>query len=298
MSNDERRQPEGIDSVPPTTYDRRYFHSSCEGYQDFRASGGRKLGARFRKALKLAQARPGERVLDVGCGRGELVLQSALRGAYAVGVDYAADAVTMTAEALSVSPFEVRKRAAVLRMNARHLAFPDASFDLAFMSDIVEHLHPPELREVLSETARVLRPDGRLIVHTCPNRLLYDYTYKVYVRHIHRWFRRLAELTRYRSFTIGPMLATGPEHPRTPTERQVHVNEQTPRSLRTALEGAGLRVTKTLYWEMPKQLPYVSRLLTAELMVLDSFRYLRPTSFAWPLNRLFANHIWMIARKP
>jgi hypothetical protein len=32
-------------------------------------------------------------------------------------------------------------------------------------------------------------------------------------------------------------------------------------------------------------------------MILDALRYLRPLSYAWPLNRVFTNHIWMVARR-
>jgi ubiquinone/menaquinone biosynthesis C-methylase UbiE len=286
------------ESVSPDVYDSRYFFASCEGYNEFRESGGRKLGDRFQKALELAQIRPGERVLDIGCGRGELVVHAAMLGARAVGIDYAEEAVRIAEEALAGHPPEVRDRTDVQQMNARSLEFDDQSFDLAFMSDVVEHLYPHELAEALRETCRVLRTGGRLIVHTCPNRLLYDVTYPLYIRNVHRLVCRVAEMTRYRSYVIGPSLSIGREFPRSDDERRVHVNEQTAAGLARSLEDCGFRVRKTEFWEIPHQLPYMSRRMTIELMLLDSVRYLRPLSYVWPLNRLFANHIWMVAEKP
>ncbi|MEJ2745858.1 MAG: hypothetical protein P8123_09280, partial [bacterium] len=41
-----------------------------------------------------------------------------------------------------------------------------------FMLDIVEHLYEHELKKVLLEVRRVLKPDGRVIVHTSPNKFL------------------------------------------------------------------------------------------------------------------------------
>jgi SAM-dependent methyltransferase len=289
--------PTGDKSVSPDTYDSRYFFTSCEGYKEFRVSGGRTLGPRFQKALQLARIRPGQRVLDVGCGRGELVIHAALRGAEAVGIDYAEEAVRIAEEALAGCPLDIHERASFRVMNARRLDFPDESFDTAVMSDIVEHLYPQELREALDETRRVLRRGGRLVVHTCPNRLFYDLTYPVYVRNVHRVILRLAEIARYQSYTVGPMLSVGPRFPRTADEREVHVNEQTAAELKRALIESGFRVEKTVYWEIPGQWPYVSRRLTIELMILDALRYLRPLSYAWPLNRLFTNHIWMVATR-
>jgi ubiquinone/menaquinone biosynthesis C-methylase UbiE len=285
------------ESVSPDAYDSRYFFGSCEGYKEFRESAGRKLGARFQKALAMARIQPGERVLDVGCGRGELVLHAALLGAEATGIDYAEQAVRIAGETLSGYPPDVQARARVQQMNARAMDFPDESFDLAFMSDIVEHLYPNELSEALRETRRVLRPGGRLIVHTCPNRLLYELTYPVYIRNVHRVVCRVAEIAGYQSFVIGPSLSTGREFPRSDDERRVHINEQTASGLARSLEESGFDVTKREYWEIPHQLPYMSRRMTIELMLLDSVRYLRPLSFVWPLNRLFANHIWMFATR-
>ena len=164
----------------------------------------------------------------------------------------------------------MRDRTGVRQMNARSLEFDDASFDLAFMSDVVEHLYPNELAEALRETWRVLTPGGRLIVHTCPNRLLYEVTYPVYIRNVHRVVCRVAEIADYQSYVIGPNLSVGPEFPRSDDERRVHVNEQTAPELARSLAECGFLVRKTEYWEIPHQLPYMSRRMTIELMLLDS----------------------------
>ncbi|HUS81999.1 MAG TPA: methyltransferase domain-containing protein [Dehalococcoidia bacterium] len=298
MSNAEDGDRPAGESVSPDVYDNRYFFASCEGYKEFRESGGRKLGARFQKALELARIRPGERVLDIGCGRGELVVRAALLGAHAVGIDYAEEAVHIAEEALVGYPPEVRDRTDVRQMNARAMDFADESFDLAFMSDVVEHLYPRELAEAVRETRRVLRPGGRLIIHTCPNRLVYEVTYPVYIRNVHRVVCRVAEIAGYQSYVIGPNLSVGREFPRSEDEHRVHVNEQTAPELARLLGESGFDVRKTEYWEIPHQLPYMSRRMMFELMLLDSVRYLRPLSFVWPLNRLFANHIWMVAERP
>jgi len=275
-------------------YDEAYFLCASEGYREFAASQGRRLGPRFRRALSLAEVQPGQRVLDVGCGRGELVIHSALWGARAVGIDYSETAVAIAQGALASHPADIRQRAAFVLMEARRLGFPDASFDTALMTDVVEHLAPAELAAALAETHRVLRSGGRLVVHTSPNRLLLDRVYPAYTRRVHQALAAACRLLRYRDAVFSPDLPVAPRFPRTDYERRMHVNEQTGESLQDALDDAGFYVERLLYWEPTA---YPTR-LSLRLRLLDLLRYLRPLSYFPPLNRYFCNHIWAVARRP
>ncbi len=288
-------QPDaGRPAVDAAEYDEAYFLCASEGYREFAASRGRHLGPRFRKALSLAEVRPGQRILDIGCGRGELVIHSVLRGARAVGIDYSETAVAIARQALAGYPPVVQERAAFAVMDARRLEFADSSFDTAFMTDVVEHLAPPELAAALAEARRVLRPGGRLVAHTSPNRLLLDRVYPAYTRRVHQTLAAACRLLRYRDAVFSPDLLVAPRYPRTDYERRLHVNEQTGDSLRAALEDAGFHVERLLYWE-PAAYPSP---LSLRLRLLDFLRYLRPFSYFPPLNRYFCNHIWAVARRP
>jgi 2-polyprenyl-3-methyl-5-hydroxy-6-metoxy-1,4-benzoquinol methylase len=288
-------QPDaGRPTVDAAEYDEAYLLCASEGYREFAASRGRRLGPRFRKALSLAKVQAGQRVLDIGCGRGELVIRSACLGAFATGIDYSEAAVVIAREALAGHPPDIRERAAFALMDARRLAFAGGSFDTALMTDVVEHLAPAELAAALSEALRVLRPGGRLVVHTSPNRLLLDRVYAAYTRRVHQALAAACRLVRYRDAVFSPDLPVAPRFPRTGYERRMHINEQTGDSLRAALEGAGFRVERLLYWEPAA---YPTR-LSLRLRLLDFLRYLRPLSYFPPLNRYFCNHIWAVARRP
>jgi len=286
------------DKAPPSEYNDSYFLKRLGGFQEFRESGGRRIAPRFAKAMRMARIRPGERALDIGCGRGELVIQSALLGANGVGIDYAPDALRIACDALATHTIDVRHRAAVLAMDATNLGFRDESFDVIFMNQLVEHFYPDEFDTMLAETRRLLKPGGRLIVNTAPNRVLYNMTYPIYIRNVHRVVCRIAELAHYQSYVIAPTLPVGPEHPRSEEERRQHVNEQTASELAKTLSDCGYRVVKVDHWDDATQLPYASRRLTIELMLLDALRSLRPFSFHWPLNKLTTNNIWVVATKP
>lgn len=281
-------------AVPASAYTQEYFLRDVEGYQEYAASGGRTVGARFAHALALARLQHGERVLDIGCGRGEIVVQAALRGARAVGIDYAAAAADLSAKALAAVGSDA---GAVALASSLRLPFRAASFDTVFLLDVVEHLVAEELAATLAEVARVLRPGGRVIVHTSPNRLFEHVVYPLYVRQVHRAVLTLADLVRFHDGLLNRlMLPTAADFPHSEYEA-LHVSPQSPASLSRALEAAGLRVRRLDFWEPPAPPIYQSRRLNLEVRLLDVVRYLRPLSDLAPLNRLFKNHIWAVAER-
>lgn len=207
-------------AVSPDAYDDGYYRTTCAGYHEWASSDGHAVAGIYPGILARAAFEPGETVVDIGTGRGELVAVAATRGAdRAIGVDYSVAAVELARHTLKTHGVE--DRAEVRLADARRLPLDDEVADLVTMVDVVEHLTPEELRRTLAEARRVLRPGGRLFAHTMPNRLVYDVTYRV-----HRLAMRLGG-------------HDWPRDPRNEYEHQMHVNEQTRRSLRRTLAGAG-----------------------------------------------------------
>lgn len=97
--------------------------------------------------------------LDAGCGTGEISIELQRRGFHVVGIDFSSVAV------------EIAKKNGV---DARHadldsgIGFKDDSFDLIWMTDVLEHVFDPVL--VIKEASRVLKPAGWLMV-SIPNDL-------------------------------------------------------------------------------------------------------------------------------
>ncbi len=218
--------------LPSTLYTEEYFLTACEGYEEFIESEGKHLSRRLNDAFKVAEVTPGMRVLDVGCGRGEILRHCMRLGVEAYGIDYAEAAVRMSrvvvdAEKRGLSGETREARAGVCLSDAKRLPFPDGFFDRVLMFDVVEHLHPWELHEAMLDIRRVLADDGRFIIHTAPNRWYDTYAYP------------LVRLVR----TLMGQGAGYPKDPRaiTPVNQDVHVNEQDLRSMHRALRQAGFR---------------------------------------------------------
>jgi ubiquinone/menaquinone biosynthesis C-methylase UbiE len=103
--------------------------------------------------------RPGQRLLDAGCGRYMKFCRAFSDVARVVGIDLESQLDTRNRNA----PFGVRG-------DIGHLPFPAESFDMVISRSVVEHLEDPP--RVFREFFRVLRPGGKVVVVT-PNR--YDY---------------------------------------------------------------------------------------------------------------------------
>ena len=285
--------------VEPDVYTDDYYLTNCHGFEDFVISNGRKVGPRFIKALSLAGDLRGKRVLDVGSGRGELVIQSAIRGAEAWGIDYAQAAVDIGNKALSTLDVSVREHTRIQQMDVKALQFEAGFFDVVFMMDVVEHLYPHELSAAFDELHRTLRPGGLLVMHTSPNKIFEGVVYPNYSRRINQAALKVSGWLGMRDGLFNEtMLPTGREFPHDEYEREMHINEHTAPKLQANVEKHGFSVRSTEFWEPPSKGGYFeSRRLNIELRVLDFLRFLHPLSKYAPLNRLFCNHIWMTAER-
>ena len=248
-------------SLPPELYTEEYFLNACEGYEEFSESHGERLSRRLGAAFAVAAVQPGMRVLDVGCGRGEILRHCARLGADAYGVDYAPVALDMASQALAGEHAALGKMG-VARSDAKRLPFPNGYFDRVLMFDVVEHLFPWELNQSLAEIARVLKPGGAFIVHTAPN-VWYDHYAYPFVRF------------------VRTLMGQGERYPKNPralnvsANVEVHVNEQSQWSLRRTLQQAGFRHVRA-WLESPPQSRQENTLLAGARIVLfrlPPFRY-------------------------
>jgi len=116
--------------------------------------------------LERLKVRPGELVLDAGCGEGRHCFGCLERGARVVGLDL--DRASLDAAA---RPLRGRARelgtdlGEMVQGDAFRLPFGDETFDRVICSEVMEHVH--DYRSAARELARVTRPEG-LVAVTIP----------------------------------------------------------------------------------------------------------------------------------
>ncbi len=109
-------------------------------------------GVRDRALRRLLRFRPTDIALDNGCGTAKHAVWNADQVRLMVGSDPA----TLFAD-------QAVAEVALTKADSRSLPFADASFDKAFAIDILEHFPLDVIDAYLAETARILRPGGRML---------------------------------------------------------------------------------------------------------------------------------------
>jgi ubiquinone/menaquinone biosynthesis C-methylase UbiE len=188
---------------------------------------------RLSRALDLSDIKPKHKILDIACGRGEMPMLAAEKGAHAIGLDYSFAALEFakklarargerTSDSINVE---------LVRSDACSLPFADNSFDRITMLDIIEHLVPNQLESMFLEVRRVLKINGYAVIHTLPNQWVYDITFPML-----NFFNKIF-----------------PKDPRSESEKKIHVNEQNIPMLFHTIKKCGLKQHIWLEQFMPAQ---------------------------------------------
>jgi SAM-dependent methyltransferase len=107
--------------------------------------------------LKYARAAEGARLLDLGCGTGRFSIPIAEKLRYSVtGADSSPDMLDIARQKdrNRIVNWEVR--------DAQYLTYPDASFDVIFMSHLLHHCDNP--RKVIDDCWRILDERGAILI--------------------------------------------------------------------------------------------------------------------------------------
>jgi demethylmenaquinone methyltransferase/2-methoxy-6-polyprenyl-1,4-benzoquinol methylase len=153
-----------------------------------------------RKAVKMATLRPGDDVVDVACGTGDLSLKfraaldrlahRAPSAGSLTGIDFTFEMLPIArrkAEARGMNgtgSAALRGRALFVNGDAQSLPLPDACCDVVSIAFGIRNVASPA--RAIREFYRVLRPGGRLIIleFSLPSNPLLRRLYNLYFRHI------------------------------------------------------------------------------------------------------------------
>jgi 2-polyprenyl-3-methyl-5-hydroxy-6-metoxy-1,4-benzoquinol methylase len=200
------------------SYAETYFLEDCGGYDSFKKNKGTSLEDRRLLAIYyLADPKPDQKILDIGCGRGELSFALAKAKAAVTGIDYSVDAIKIARKTFERTKDELELQLEFYCDDILNYKYND-KFITIVAADLIEHLEQEALERLFKKTSDLLSEGGLFIIHTSPNKLNYIYPYKKK--------RKMAR-------DAGLYL---PGNPRTFYEDLMHINEQTPAMLKRSLK--------------------------------------------------------------
>ncbi|MGQ0797648.1 MAG: class I SAM-dependent methyltransferase [Methanobacteriota archaeon] len=189
--------------LPPFAADHRFYEYVAEGYDriaesydkvEAQNSVGRRLRHEMQQALLVA-FRPGERVLEIGCGTGLEATALAQRGVRVLATDVSQrmiGRVRARAAAMGLSAVEARCLGArdIGRLAAE---FGSASFDGAYSHGGVLNMDPrPEA--IVEGLATLLRPAGKFLCTVVNQTSLFEVLFYPSVFRPRKAFRRLGNV--------------------------------------------------------------------------------------------------------
>lgn len=119
----------------------------------------------YRQILSAANITAHDRVLDLGCGIGNILIALAERIDFIhapVGVDVSPDLIRIGERELAKA--RLQDRIGLQVAPATRLPFEDGAFDVVLTSHVLKHLDDEALLTSFREVARVLRPGGRFLL--------------------------------------------------------------------------------------------------------------------------------------
>ena len=148
------------------------------------------LAPSYSKTLTRIDLQKGSKILDLGCGTGELlkILEDRFPLSELTGID-------LTEEMLAVAKQKLSDNVELLLGSATSLPFDSKSFDWVIMSNVIGHLS--DKKTALKETHRVLKNPGKIVIT--------DWTRDFQTMNLVHFYTKLINYSQYRSLRTAEL---------------------------------------------------------------------------------------------
>jgi ubiquinone/menaquinone biosynthesis C-methylase UbiE len=275
--------------VDPKFYTKKYYLTDATGCGEYKKSFGKILEPRLKRIVQEIPLAKGMKVLDIGCGRGELALWCARSGASeVVGIDYSKSAINLANKARRRAPTPIRNKIDFKLLDAKKLRFKAKSFDAIIMTEFLEHVYHEEQEIIFKKAKRILKDDGFVYFHTAPSRWFNDFTYKYWCYPLSTFLVWISNTLTGKSYEN----LANPNQIRSKSHKIMHVNEPDYFSLIKLIRNSGfggdvrstnITVNKPKYsWKDS---------------LFNFLVYLTPLSNYPPFNILWGNDFYGVLKK-
>ena len=232
-------------------YTETYFMESATGHDEFKVFDGKfeHLIDKFQMVINLLDLHQSDKLLDIGCGRGELVIYHSLNSGKATGVDFSDEAIKLAMEKAGEL-----KANCTFQISSFEKIDEKVKFDRIVSIDFIEHISIEEGKAFFRKCFNLLSPGGRLIIYTYPNTIRRRFGYKL-----------------IRTFSLLKRKPLPKKEPDTVSEhyKQYHLNEQNYFSLKNSAKNAGFGKVKVQYFDLS-----IKDSLLKKLLINTPFRHL------------------------
>jgi cyclopropane fatty-acyl-phospholipid synthase-like methyltransferase len=231
-------------------YTETYFMESATGHDEFKIFDGRfeHLIDKFQMVITSLNLQRSDNFLDIGCGRGELVIYHAITGGNATGVDFSEEAIKLAEEKAAEL-----KADCCFQVSSFERIDDKVKYNKIVSIDFIEHISAEEGKLFFSKCYNLLMDDGRLIVYTYPNTVRRRFGYKL-----------------IRLFSIIKGKPMPKKEPDTVSDhyKQYHLNEQSLFTLKNSARNAGFSKIRVQYYD-----PSIKDSFIKSLLIHTPFRH-------------------------
>jgi cyclopropane fatty-acyl-phospholipid synthase-like methyltransferase len=232
-------------------YTESYFLNDATGHDEFMNFDGKfeQLIDKFRMVINSLDLHQSDSLLDIGCGRGEMVIYHALNGGKATGVDFSDEAIKLA----NAKAGELKADCLFL-IDSFEKIDEEIKFDRIISIDFIEHISVEEGKAFFKKCYNLLKPGGRLVVYTYPNTIRRRFGYKL-----------------IKIFSIIKRKPLPKREPDTISDhyKLYHLNEQSYFSLKNSALNAGFNKVKVQYFDLS-----IKDSLLKSVLIHTPFRHL------------------------
>lgn len=157
-------------------YTKDYFLNKVDGFANFEEFTGNfdELFPRYKENIKLLDLKTSDKFLEIGCGRGEIVMYHGKTGGYGLGVDFSEDAIEVAVEKAKQLKIDCK-----FQVTSFENISEEKKFDKILASEFIEHISEEESYYFVRKCYNLLNENGIFVIYTYPNTLQRSLGYKI-----------------------------------------------------------------------------------------------------------------------